>query len=219
PQSALVHITKQGFNPPTATIGLGGSITWENDDNTATHTATTTGGGNPQPFDTGGLQPGFSNSFTFALQGTYTYTSAIDCFGGGTSNGFQCGTYTIVVSGQPSGLAPSPAGTPVPALTPGGSTTVGIDDVNGFTPPALAIHPGQTVTWVNTGHQVHTVVSNPGYYNQFDSGGIGPGQKFSVSFPNAGSYGYHSTTEQSYAQDAFGHTVVQYALNGTIVVQ
>lgn len=217
PQSALVRITSKGFDPPSVTIALGGSVTFENDDNGGVHNAITTAGGNPTPFDTGGLGPGLSGSLTFSLQGTYTYTSAIDCLNS-KNPGFSCGTYQIVVSGQPSGLAPAPGSTAV-AVVANGQTTVSIDDSAGFNPPVLAIHPGQTVTWTNAGSQVHTIVSNPGYASQFDSGGLANNQKFSVTFQNAGSYGYHSSTETSYALDGMGNQVVSYKFSGTIIVQ
>jgi plastocyanin len=220
PQSVTINITKSGFDPPVATVALGGSVTWVNMDNTATHTVTTTGGGNAQTFDSGGLGPGLSSSVTFAIQGAYTYTSATDCLNGNKTS-FSCATYQIVVSGQQSVLAPAPAAGASGAT--GGAavagTAVTIDDVNGFNPPVLAIHPGQTVTWTNNGTQVHTVVSNPGYPGQFDSGGLGPGQKFSFTFPSPGSYGYHSTTEVAYAIDGMGNQVPQFKFNATVIAQ
>jgi plastocyanin len=217
-QSITVHISAQGVNPPSATVALGGSVTFLNDD-VVPHTATTTGGGSPLPFDTGGLGPGLSASFSFITQGTYTYTSTIDCLNGPPTKGFACGPFKLIVSGQPSALAPPPSNAPV-AVAAGASPSVAIDDANGFTPPTLAIHLGQTVTWTNTGKQVHSVVSSPGYASQFDSGGLAPGQKFSFTFPAAGSYDYHSSTEPSYGTDVFGATIVtNWALKGTILVQ
>lgn len=220
PQSVTVQITKQGFVPPVVTVALGGSVTWVNMDN-GTHTATTTGGGNPQPFDSGGLGPGLSTSLSFAEQGAYTYTSAIDCLNGSSTPGFGCGTYQVIVSGQQSALAPAPA-VGAPGVTGNqavAGTSVTVDDTNGFTPALLSIHPGQTVTWTNAGKQVHSVVSNPGYPNQFDSGGLAPGQKFSFTFQAVGSYGYHSSTEANYATDDFGRQVAQFLYNGTVVAQ
>ena len=219
PQSVTINITKSGFEPPVATVALGGSVTWVNLDNTATHTATTTGGGNPQPFDTGGLGPGLNASFGFSQQGTYTYTSTIDCLNGASTPGFSCGTYQIIVSGQPSALAPAAAAGAAGANSTAAvvGTSVTVDDTGGFVPSLLSIHPGQTVTWTNAGKQVHSVVSNPGYPNQFDSGGLAPGQQFSFTFNAPGSYGYHSSTEANYATDFFGHQVAQFLFNGTVV--
>jgi len=220
PQSVSVSISGTGFTPATTTVALGGSVTFINNDPAAPHTATTTGGGNPRPFDTGGLAPYYSGSFSFAIPGTYTYTSAIDCHNGASGGSFGCGPYTIIVSSQPSALAPSVPASAIATVAPGASAVVGIDDTNGFTPAALAVQAGQLVTWVNNGSQIHSVVSNPGYASQFDSGGLAPGQKFTFTFPGVGNYGYHSSTEPKYGQDAFGRTVVtQYQFNGTIVAQ
>src|SRR5581483_7874359 len=110
PPSVTVHVTDTGFDPPTITVALGGSVTWIND-GLLVHTAKTTGGGNPAPFDTGGLASALSASFTFASPGTYTYTSSIDCgnAGGAPAKGFDCGPYTVVVSPQPSVLSPAPS--------------------------------------------------------------------------------------------------------------
>src|SRR5712692_1255180 len=218
PQNVTVHITKDGFTPSPVTVALGGSVTFINDDNSRTHNAITTLGGNPQPFDTGGLGPGLAASFGFALQGTYTYTSAVDCLSGNNTPDFGCGPYQIIVSGQPSALAPAPSSAPVSAAVTG-TTTVGIDDTNGFTPGTLVIKAGQTITWANSGKQVHTVVSDPGYANAFDSGGLDPSKQFSRMFPVAGSYSYHSSTEVNYAIDGMGNQVPQYRFLGTIVVQ
>jgi plastocyanin len=75
------------------------------------------------------------------------------------------------------------------------------------------------VTWTNIGTTVHTVKSDPGYPDQFDSGGIAPTQSYSHKFQNPGTYGYHSTTEVNYAVDQFGVTIPQWLLTGTILVQ
>jgi plastocyanin len=216
-QSATVNITKQGMDQQSVTIGLGGTVSFINMDNQV-HNVTTVGGGNPQPFDSGGLGPGLNTSFTFGIAGTYNYTSSVDCISGQTP-GFRCGPYTIIVSPQPSALAPTSGATPIAGIATGSVTTVTIDDVAGFTPPALPIHPGQTVTWVNNGKQVHTVVSDPGYANQFDSGGLASGQKFSFTFPSVGSFSYHSSTETTYAIDGMGNQIPQYKFAGTIVAQ
>ena len=93
--------------------------------------------------------------------------------------------------------------------------------MNGFTPQTLTVRVGQTVTWTNTGQQVHTATSNPGYYNAFDSGGLGNGQSYSFTFTQAGSYGYHSSTEPRYSfnDPSCGCTLTTYSFNGTINVQ
>jgi len=65
-----VSIKNFAFNPPTATIAKGGTVTWTNDDQ-VTHTVTGSG------FGSGQLSPGQSYSFTFNEAGTFTYHCSI----------------------------------------------------------------------------------------------------------------------------------------------
>ncbi|HLQ31258.1 MAG TPA: hypothetical protein VK457_01085 [Chloroflexota bacterium] len=220
-QSATASISDKNVTPATVTVAPNGTVTWTNTSSSMVHTATTTGTANPTPFDTGGLGPGQSTSLTFAQPGTYTYTSATDCINNSNPGGFGCGPYQVVVSGSPVTAAPVTAPTgasPVPVVS---NTTVMIDDANGFTPNTLTIGTGQTVTWINSGSQVHTATSNPGYYNAWDSGGLDKGQKFSNNFTIPGTYGYHSDTEPVYTADPNDSTITikSFRFNGTIVVQ
>jgi plastocyanin len=212
PPSVTVQITKDGFVPATATVGLGGSVTFINMDNTRLHSVITTGGGNPGTFDSGGLPPGISTSFGFTMAGTYTYTSATDCLNGNKTPGFNCAVYQIIVSPQASSF-----GQPQVQVATG-TTTVNIKD-DSFDPKVLAVKAGQTVTWVNNSKEVQSIVSDPGYYNAFDSGGVDPGKSFSVKFDKAGSYSYHSTMKVNYAVNEFGNVIPQWLLQGTIIVQ
>ena len=66
---------------------------------------------------------------------------------------------------------------------------------------------------------MHTVKSDPGYPDQFDSGGLAPGQQFTHTFGANGGYNYHSTTEATYAIDGMGNTIPQWLLTGTVIVQ
>jgi LPXTG-motif cell wall-anchored protein len=50
---------------------------------------------------------------------------------------------------------------------------------------------GTTVRITNTGPSTHTWSSDPGSPQQWDSGPIGPGASFSVTFDRAGSFGFH----------------------------
>lgn len=217
PQNAVVHISKAGFSPSPVTVALGGSVTFINDDNGGVHNATTFGGGNAQSFDTGGMTPGILSSIGFSIPGTYTYTSAVDCLSSVTP-GFNCSPAQIVVSTQPSALAPTASGAVVAASSSTG-TNVTIDDSQGFGPKVLVVRVGDTVTWTNNGKNVHTVASDAGYQPQFDSGGMDAGKTFSMKFASAGSYGYHSTTETNYAIDGMGNQVVQWGMTGTIIAQ
>ena len=66
--------------------------------------------------------------------------------------------------------------------------TIAIKDLS-FIPAALTIKPGTKVTWVNNDTIPHTVTSDT--LNLFDSGTLSPGQSFSYTFMNSGSFGYH----------------------------
>jgi plastocyanin len=55
-----------------------------------------------------------------------------------------------------------------------------------FSPNALAVAAGQTVTWTNDGDQEHTVSSET---RAFD-GTLAPGSTFSVTFNAPGTYAY-----------------------------
>jgi plastocyanin len=65
--------------------------------------------------------------------------------------------------------------------------SVAIEDFY-FEPANAAVNPGDTVTWVNEGNHPHTVTADDG---QFDSEVLNPGDSFSVTFPEAGTVGYH----------------------------
>jgi quinohemoprotein ethanol dehydrogenase len=62
----------------------------------------------------------------------------------------------------------------------------------GFSPGTVIIPPGTTVTWTNTGQQPHSATSTVSETNavQFDSGILDPGQSYSFTFDQPGTYSY-----------------------------
>ena len=60
----------------------------------------------------------------------------------------------------------------------------------GFDTPDQTIAAGQTIAWVNTGAQAHTITADD---SSFDSGNIDPGGTFSLSPTSPGTYAYHCT--------------------------
>lgn len=71
----------------------------------------------------------------------------------------------------------------------------GSTDSNGMTydPKDVSIMPGDTVTWTNNDDKPHTITSGSaqgGPDGKFDSGLIQPGQTYSHTFTDAGSYSY-----------------------------
>lgn len=66
--------------------------------------------------------------------------------------------------------------------------TVEILDAFVFAPHALEIAPGDTVTWVNHSAASHTVTGDDLAFD--DSGPIAPGDSFSITFDEPGTYAY-----------------------------
>lgn len=59
-----------------------------------------------------------------------------------------------------------------------------------FNPASLTVSVGDTVIWLNTDSTSHTVTSDTG---AFDSGFLTPGDRWSYTFTQAGTYAYHCT--------------------------
>jgi plastocyanin len=57
-----------------------------------------------------------------------------------------------------------------------------------FSPAVIFVPVGTTVTWTNTGYEVHTTTSNT---NIWDSGNLDRGETFSYTFNQAGTFSYH----------------------------
>lgn len=56
-----------------------------------------------------------------------------------------------------------------------------------FDPALIGVAVGDTVTWTNYGAEHHTVTADD---SAFTSGDLAPGERFSQTFPAAGSYTY-----------------------------
>jgi plastocyanin len=83
---------------------------------------------------------------------------------------------------------------PAAADTPAASATVVMTDT-GFTPAAVTIQPGGTVTWTNQGSTVHTATTIGGAPLPFNTGGLGSGHSTSMGFSVPGKYYYTSSTD------------------------
>lgn len=89
---------------------------------------------------------------------------------------------------------PSPAASPVASGTPAasgdaasGAPAVAIANF-AFDPPTLQVAAGTTVTWTNNDSSPHTVTADDG---SFDSGNLDPGQSFTFTFDQGGTFAYH----------------------------
>ena len=65
---------------------------------------------------------------------------------------------------------------------------------NFFTPPSITIQTGETLTWTNEGQSAHTVTAAGG---SFDSGNLNPGQGFSHTFTQSGTFAYYCQYHRS----------------------
>src|SRR5581483_2938451 len=64
-----------------------------------------------------------------------------------------------------------------------------------FQPTSLNVRAGDTVTWRNDDNVAHTVTSDSG--SELDSPLLQPGQSWTHTFSNAGTYDYHCTPHSS----------------------
>ena len=102
--------------------------------------------------------------------------------------------FAVACGSNYSSSSPSPS-TPSPAPTPGGPSAsvaipVGAESLGNraFTPDALSVTAGTTVTWMNTDSIAHTSTSDaPGW----NSGTVAPGGQFSAAFQTPGTFAYH----------------------------
>jgi plastocyanin len=74
-----------------------------------------------------------------------------------------------------------------PAMSTNNPNTVSIKNM-AFSPNALNVTAGTTVTWVNNDGTTHTVTADDG---SFDSGDIAPGGSFTHKFAAVGTVSYH----------------------------
>jgi plastocyanin len=164
PASGSVRIANRAFSPSTLRVRAGGTVTFANDDDRA-HTVTASDGS----FDSGLLSPGGRWAHRFASAGTFRYVCQV--------HPEMTGTVTVPTS---SGSVPAPRPatrtTPRIATAPGGGAaappapsagpgSARVNVVNfGFTPARVAVHAGDTVSWVNTGRSPHTVTAADGSF-------------------------------------------------------
>ncbi|MBV8084318.1 MAG: hypothetical protein JO247_05840 [Chloroflexi bacterium] len=81
-----------------------------------------------------------------------------------------------------------------PAAADSNSATVNITD-SGFQPGSVSIPLNGTVTFADTGSNVHTATSIGGVQTPFDSGGLSTSQTYSFTFTMPGTYQFTSATD------------------------
>lgn len=191
-----------GFVPAAVTIPTGGTVTWKNR-GAITHNATNMANA-PATFNTAGIGPGASAGLSFTVPGQYFYTSGIDCISSATPT-FPCGNSYLVTVVGPGGFIPTatPQVGTVPATpvalpqTPAATASIDLSEA-GISPPTVFVALGGVVTWTNRGKNVHSATSTldaTSVLPNFDSGGLGPGQTFTMAFGTPGTYAFTSAPD------------------------
>ena len=90
----------------------------------------------------------------------------------------------------------NPPATNPPAVQPSGPQTYDVEIKNfAFSQSTLTIKKGDTVKWTNNDGASHTVVSDSG--SEINSGTLAPGQSYSHTFNDAGTFAYHCAIHPS----------------------
>jgi plastocyanin len=98
------------------------------------------------------------------------------------------GSATPASSVPSSAVAPAVASTAPSAAAPAAAgNAVSIANFS-FSPAAITVSIGATITWTNNDSSSHTVTADDG---SFDSGRLAPGATFSQTFATAGTFAYH----------------------------
>src|SRR5262245_8162765 len=104
------------------------------------------------------------------------------------------GLSVFLMSAMACGRSSSTSPSPTPA--PGGSSSVTIPagasnlGNQAYSPDAVNVSVGGTVTWMNNDSTAHTSTSDG---NAWNSGVVAPGGQFSFTFQTAGTFPYHCT--------------------------
>lgn len=195
PGTVAVTMGDNQFEPPSAIVGAGGTVTWTNTDGIP-HTVTATDGS----FDSGIMMPGDTFSYRFDQLGTVPYRCILHPGMEGTVDVVEGSSTTAGASGSVVASASSePGGAPVESLdaTSGGSGGDGNDDelvvriTDSEFPAVVTVATGQTVTWVNDDERSIDIVADDG---SFASGEIASGDEYSHTFSTEGATSYRSET-------------------------
>ena len=96
-------------------------------------------------------------------------------------------TLSLCLAAAAIGLAACGGSDDEPAAKSGGGTAVAVAD-NSFSPATVELAVGDTVTFENEGQVPHTVTGD-----DFDSGSMDPGETFTFTGSEAGSFSYVCT--------------------------
>ena len=95
-----------------------------------------------------------------------------------------CIAFLVIISGCSKTNSTTQNNTTPPVTS--SDNSIGISGMS--FPGQVTIKAGTTVTWTNTDYMTHTVTSDN---SSFDSPNLSYGDKFSFTFPSAGTFKYH----------------------------
>ncbi len=130
------------------------------------------------------------------------YGSSMMSYGGGS------GSYPMMPSSASHGSYQAPDGTSHGSYSSPSSSAILSNEYvsvldNNFKPQKITVPVGTLVQWTNLGRHKHTVTSDTGLW---DSGELAPGQDYSHTFKEPGTYPYHCTI---HAQQMRGVVIVK----------
>jgi plastocyanin len=178
PASAAVEtitvVIDDSLDPARVEVERGTRVTWRNDDGDRHRIRSTSG---PREFDSGNIDSGERFSFTFNVEGEYTYVDDRD-----RDNTAYHGTIVVTSDAAP----PDPGEPPPP---PPATGDVDIVDRR-YQPATIEVAVGATITWANNDDRPHTVTAND---RSWDSGVFDTGRSWAKTFTAAGSFAYFCT--------------------------
>ncbi len=101
------------------------------------------------------------------------------------------GAVLVVGACSPAGKAQSTA--PKTALI---KIEFGDDAMESWRPLSTVISAGGSVTWMNSGHNVHQVISGEGVFNKT----LSPGESFTFIYTHSGNFSYHDDPNNYYTE-------------------
>jgi plastocyanin len=128
---------------------------------------------------------------------------------GGTAGGAAPANQAAPAPTAAPAAAPAPTATPAPAAAApapaaAGTASVGMQNFS-FVPQTITVAPGTTVTWTNTDQIAHTVTWDD---RSVDSGLLSPGDTFSYTFDQPGTYGYFCIPHGAPGTGMYGTVIV-----------
>jgi plastocyanin len=181
-QAGDISMVDNDFSPSTRTVRVGTTVRWVNNGQLP-HTASLGG-----VFDSGLVMPGETYTRQFDQAGTYNYRCTLHPGMNGTLVVTDAAGDAPVV--EPAPVEQTQAGTSASgdAQNPSGKLVDMVD--NAYEPVAIEVTAGEQVTWSNIGVLPHTVTARD---ESFDSGFVMPGEQWTTSFTEPGTFEYFCT--------------------------